>query len=110
MYSRAFINNFLFSLLQVQIDNEKCRRDRESRLSGSRLDLSNLCAPRGASRAGRNVAIDSLGNSLSPLSPQSNNNSSPIENENKSIPITPTGKLYLKLLMFMKFDELNCGL
>lgn len=88
-----FINNFSF-WLKVQIDNDKCRRDREARLSGSRLELASLCAARGASRSGRN-AIDSLGNSLSPLSPQSNNNSSPIENENKSIPITPTGKFYL---------------
>lgn len=45
-----FISFFTF---KVQIDNDKCRRDRDARLSNSRLDLPNLCnggTTRGSSR------------------------------------------------------------
>ncbi|XP_055712014.1 dual specificity tyrosine-phosphorylation-regulated kinase 2 isoform X1 [Phlebotomus papatasi] len=77
----------------VQIDNDKCRRDREVRLSGSRIDLSALC---GGPRGGRNGTTDALGNSLPPLSPQSNNNPSPTDHlESKSIPMTPSEVLEL---------------
>uniref|UniRef100_A0A1L8DKI9 dual-specificity kinase n=1 Tax=Nyssomyia neivai TaxID=330878 RepID=A0A1L8DKI9_9DIPT len=77
----------------VQIDNDKCRREREVCLSGSRIDLASLCS---GSRTGRNGTLDPLGNSLPPLSPQSNNNSSPLDHiENKSSPMTPTEVLEL---------------
>ncbi|XP_073822993.1 dual-specificity tyrosine phosphorylation-regulated kinase 2 [Musca autumnalis] len=39
--------------MPVQIDNDKCRRDRDARLSNSRIDLPNLCnggTTRGSSR------------------------------------------------------------
>uniref|UniRef100_A0A1B0D2T7 dual-specificity kinase n=1 Tax=Phlebotomus papatasi TaxID=29031 RepID=A0A1B0D2T7_PHLPP len=79
--------------MTVQIDNDKCRRDREVRLSGSRIDLSALC---GGPRGGRNGTTDALGNSLPPLSPQSNNNPSPTDHlESKSIPMTPSEVLEL---------------
>lgn len=95
----------------MQIDNDKCKRDREARLSSSRLDLVGLCG------IGRSVSshtqgrssssgggLDSHGNSLSLLSPHtsSNNNSPQIELENRqspqahsnrSLPLTPTGNL-----------------
>lgn len=71
------INSPIFFLLQVQIDNDKCRRERENRLSGSRVDLTQICTglTRGSSRTGR--CIDSHGNSLPPLSPQPINNNLP---------------------------------
>ncbi|XP_055680661.1 dual specificity tyrosine-phosphorylation-regulated kinase 2 isoform X3 [Lutzomyia longipalpis] len=80
--------------VQVQIDNEKCRREREVCLSGSRIDLSSLC---GGQRSGRNGTLDPLGNTLPPLSPQSNNNSSSMDHldTTKSIPMTPTEVLEL---------------
>lgn len=76
------------------IDNEKCRRDREARLSGSRLDL-NFCVPRGGSRSSKQ--IDSHGNTLTPISPQSNNNSSSIDDNDLQhiiAALTPSGKKY----------------
>ncbi|XP_059617557.1 dual specificity tyrosine-phosphorylation-regulated kinase 2 isoform X2 [Phlebotomus argentipes] len=79
--------------VQVQIDNDKCRREREVRLSGSRIDLAALC---GGPRSGRNGTMDALGNALPPLSPQSNNNPSPTDHlEPKSIPMTPSEVLEL---------------
>lgn len=83
----------------MQIDNDKCRR--EARLSGSRLDL-NFCMPRGNSRSSRNV--DSHGNTLTPISPQSNNNSSPIEDENQKLTtsLTAPGK-YCCFIFFIQF-------
>lgn len=81
------------------IDNEKCRREREARLSSSRLDL-NFCVPHGGSRSSKQ--IDSHGNTLTPISPQSNNNSSSIDdNEQQKITaaLTPTGKCNTFLLL-----------
>lgn len=73
------------------IDNDKCRRDREARLSGSRLDL-NFCVNRGSSRTSK--IIDSHGNTLTPISPQSNNNSSSIDDDPQKInvPLIPSGR------------------
>lgn len=56
-------------------------------MSGSKLDL-NFCGPRVAATAPAVPNIDSHGNSLPPLTPQSNNNSSPIHDE----PLTPAGE------------------
>ncbi|XP_063700852.1 dual specificity tyrosine-phosphorylation-regulated kinase 2 isoform X2 [Culicoides brevitarsis] len=61
----------------VQIDNDKLRR--ETRLSGSHLNISSLCSGtrnNSSTRIARNSIIDSHNNTLPPLSPQSNNNSS----------------------------------
>lgn len=143
-------------LLQVQIDNDKCHRTRDARLSGSGLVLSSLCSANGTARGngtsgtggggttttvttnglnsshhysnnsnsntnnnsqrnGRHI-VDALGNSLPPLSPQSNinnnnNNNSTINTGNMSpniisnekasspkdnkkvVPMTPSGKM-----------------
>lgn len=153
------IDPFTYLSLQVQIDNDKCRRaSREVRLSGSRIDLASLCsnnsssatttttsnhgtqssnninnnnhchsssssnrtssssavtvngnsrsAAAGAATAtnmvnGRRPTLDALGNSLPPLSPQSNinnNNMSPSSMTDKSsssfnVPMTPSGEL-----------------
>lgn len=90
---------------QVHIDNEKCRREREARLSGSKLDLS-FCGTRVATAAPTAVraTIDSHGNSLPPLTPQStgsNNNASPTHEEaEKFTSITPAGELFLYSLLF----------
>ncbi len=82
----------------MQIDNDKCRR--EARLSGSRLDF---CMPRGNSRSSRTV--DSHGNTLTPISPQSNNNSSPSEEDNPKLTtcLTAAGK-YLKSQIHKCYD------
>ncbi|XP_055644190.1 dual specificity tyrosine-phosphorylation-regulated kinase 2 isoform X4 [Toxorhynchites rutilus septentrionalis] len=76
----------------VQLDNDKCRRERDTHLSGSRLDLATICGQRNASRAGR--MVDSHGNALPPLSPSSNNNSSSStaasEIDQKLFPMTPS--------------------
>ncbi|XP_037047096.1 dual specificity tyrosine-phosphorylation-regulated kinase 2 isoform X1 [Bradysia coprophila] len=74
----------------VQIDNDKCRR--EARLSGSRLDF---CLPRGNSRSSR--IVDSHGNTLTPISPQSNNNSSPSEEDNPKLTTSLTASEAIKL-------------
>ncbi|GAB0100122.1 Dual specificity tyrosine-phosphorylation-regulated kinase [Sergentomyia squamirostris] len=83
----------------VQIDNDKCRRDREVRLSGSRIDLSTLCGGGGGGQrtTGRsNGAVDALGNTFPSLSPHSNNNPSPTDHlDTKSIPMTPSEVLEL---------------
>ncbi|XP_055644192.1 dual specificity tyrosine-phosphorylation-regulated kinase 2 isoform X5 [Toxorhynchites rutilus septentrionalis] len=77
---------------KVQLDNDKCRRERDTHLSGSRLDLATICGQRNASRAGR--MVDSHGNALPPLSPSSNNNSSSStaasEIDQKLFPMTPS--------------------
>lgn len=84
--------------MQVQIDNDKCRRDREARLSGSRLDL-NFCVPRGNSRASR--IVDSHGNTLTPISPPSNNNQSPNDEAHQKLitSLTSVGK-HLRFFFF----------
>ncbi|XP_055644188.1 dual specificity tyrosine-phosphorylation-regulated kinase 2 isoform X2 [Toxorhynchites rutilus septentrionalis] len=78
--------------VKVQLDNDKCRRERDTHLSGSRLDLATICGQRNASRAGR--MVDSHGNALPPLSPSSNNNSSSStaasEIDQKLFPMTPS--------------------
>lgn len=108
----AAIKHLSFISLQVQIENDKLRRDRESR--GSRIDLSNLCVSSNAttivntmrqqneqkatSRSIRNLSgliIDSQGNSI-PLSPVSSNTSSSssdnvVEEHHKPTPMTPSG-------------------
>lgn len=76
------------------------RRERETRLNGSRVDLANLCvtqpiSTRGlSSRIGRNgIIIDSQGNNVAPMSPVSSNNSSNSElDSHKPSPMTPAGK------------------
>lgn len=79
----------------MPIDNEKTRRDREARLSGSRLDL-NFCVPRGTSRSSRR--IDSLGNTLTPISPPGNNNLSPGADEHDGqLLLQQRGKLLTSL-------------
>lgn len=83
-------------MLQVQIDNDKCRRDREARLSGSRLEF---CVPRGGSRD--SCIVDNHGNTLTLLqqtrknSTQRNNNLSPNEDEPKTLAasLTSSGKI-----------------
>lgn len=40
--------------LKVQIDNDKCRRDRDTRLSNPRLDLPSLCNVGGTRGSSRN--------------------------------------------------------
>lgn len=116
-------------LFSVQIDNDKCRRERENRLNGSRLDLTQICGSgttRGSSRTGQ--CIDSHGNSLPPLSPQpiNNNLSSPTTTSSSSSstktnsgcigvtkceqkPLTPSEliKRYSSHLTEMEFDELK---
>ncbi|XP_065094447.1 dual specificity tyrosine-phosphorylation-regulated kinase 2 isoform X2 [Ochlerotatus camptorhynchus] len=82
----------------VQLDNDKCRRERESHLTGSRLDLAGLCGTRNTSRSSRTNMVDSHGNALPPLSPSSNNNSSSStsaasENEQKPVPLSPSEAL-----------------
>ncbi|XP_058446859.1 dual specificity tyrosine-phosphorylation-regulated kinase 2 isoform X2 [Malaya genurostris] len=81
----------------VQLDNDKCRRERDPHLTGSRLDLASLCGPRNASRSGRTNMVDSHGNALPPLSPSSNNNSSSStaasDIDQKPVPLTPTEAL-----------------
>lgn len=113
----------LLSLLrhQVHIDNEKCRREREARLSGSKLDLS-FCgtrvattAPTTATSASATAAIrtsiDSHGNSLPPLTPQStgsNNNASPTHDEtDKFTSMTPAGKLRSFFFRFNFYIQYN---
>lgn len=90
---------FLFSL-QLHFDNDReARREREVRLTGSKLDL-NFC---GATRATATQlsssirTIDSHGNAVSaissPQSSSSNNNVSPTHDESeKFTPMTPAGK------------------
>ncbi|XP_053694501.1 dual specificity tyrosine-phosphorylation-regulated kinase 2 isoform X2 [Sabethes cyaneus] len=78
----------------VQLDNDKCRREREPHRSGSRIDLASLCGPRNGSRSGRNNMVDSHGNALPSLSPSSNNNSSSStaassDIDQKAVPLTP---------------------
>lgn len=100
LLDEIIINTFpvCFFPFQVHIDNEKCRREREARLSGSKLDLS-FCGTRVATTAPTTVrpTIDSHGNSLPPLIPQStgsNNNASPTHDEaEKFTSMTPAGKL-----------------
>lgn len=86
-------------MLQLHFDNDReARREREVRLTGSKLDL-NFC---GATRATATTlssvrTIDSHGNAVSALSsPQSsssNNNVSPTHDEtDKFTPMTPSGK------------------
>lgn len=94
-----FVTGYFRQMLcaKVQLDNDKCRRERESHLSGSRQDLSGLCGPRNTSRAGRTSMVDSHGNALPPLSPSSNNNSSSStaasEIEQKPVPLSPSEAL-----------------
>lgn len=95
---------FVLFSTQVHIDNEKCRREREARLSGSKLDLS-FCGPRVAATAPAMPTIDSHGNSLPPLTPQSNNNSSPIHDE----PLTPAGNILFWLILALIFGFLFFG-
>ncbi|XP_021700662.1 dual specificity tyrosine-phosphorylation-regulated kinase 2 isoform X3 [Aedes aegypti] len=90
-------------LIQVQLDNDKCRREREPHLSGSRLDLAGLCiTARNTSRSSRGTMVDSHGNALPPLSPSSNNNSSSSTAASESeqqqqpqrpVPLTPSEAL-----------------
>jgi hypothetical protein len=104
---------FFFVSLQVQIDNDKIRRDRESR--GSRIDLSGLCVSSNTTtqsiatmrqhpeqqrtqssrvRNSNGLIIDSQGNSI-PLSPVSSNTSSgsdTMEQPHKPVPMTPSGE------------------
>ncbi|XP_037909911.1 dual specificity tyrosine-phosphorylation-regulated kinase 2 isoform X3 [Hermetia illucens] len=110
---------------KVQIDNDKCRRERENRLSGSRVDLTQICTglTRGSSRTGR--CIDSHGNSLPPLSPQPINNNLPSPTTSSSSsstkisngsvtkceqkPFTPSEliKKYCSHLTELEFEELK---
>ena len=74
------------------------RRDRETRLNGSRGDLANLCVTQPipvVSRIGRNgIMIDSQGNNTFPMSPVSSNSSSNSElDSHKPTPMTPAGKI-----------------
>lgn len=97
LYTTANYLVFPFFSFQVQIDNDKLRRaEREVRLSSSQLNLNGLCSIRNGSstRTIRNSMIDSHGNTLPPLSPQSSNNNSSNGDEEpqKSFPLTPTGK------------------
>lgn len=103
----------LFFFLQVQIDNDKILRDRESR--GSRIDLSGLCVSSNTTtqsivtmrqhpeqqrtqatrvRNSNGLIIDSQGNSI-PLSPVSSNTSGSdtMEQPHKPVPMTPSGEL-----------------
>nr|XP_029712273.1 dual specificity tyrosine-phosphorylation-regulated kinase 4 isoform X1 [Aedes albopictus] len=91
--------------IQVQLDNDKCRREREPHLSsGSRLDLAGLCitSRSNTSRSSRATMVDSHGNALPPLSPSSNNNSSSSTAASESeqqqqpqrpVPLTPSEAL-----------------
>lgn len=98
VFRYSLVSFFFLLSSQVHIDNEKCRREREARLSGSKLDLS-FCGTRVATTAPTTVrpTIDSHGNSLPPLTPQStgsNNNASPThEDAEKFTSMTPAGKL-----------------
>lgn len=117
--------NISFISLQVQIENDKLRRDRESR--GSRIDLSNLCVSSNAttivntmrqqneqkatSRSIRNLSgliIDSQGNSI-PLSPVSSNTSSSssdnVVEHHKPTPMTPSGTA-MTLITSLPFPSL----
>lgn len=96
---------FLYLLFQLLFDNDRearrCEREREFRLTGSKLDL-NVCSATRASATTLNSirTIDSHGNAVSTLSsPQSsssNNNVSPTHDEpEKFTPMTPSGK-YIK--------------
>lgn len=85
---------------QVQLDNDKCRREREPHLSGSRLDLAGLCisSRSNTSRSSRANMVDSHGNALPPLSPSSNNNSSSStaaseSEQQRPVPLTPSEAL-----------------
>lgn len=104
---------FWYFSLQVQIENDKIRRDRESR--GSRIDLSGLCVSSNTTtqsiatmrqhpeqqrtqssrvRNSNGLIIDSQGNSI-PLSPVSSNTSSgsdTMEQPHKPVPMTPSGE------------------
>lgn len=91
---------FFFFILQLHFDNDReARREREVRLTGSKLDL-NFCG--GATRTSVTTlnshrAIDSHGNAVSTLSsPQSsssNNNISPTHDDiDKFTPMSPSGK------------------
>lgn len=101
------IINGLFSL-QVQLENDKLRRD-------SRIDLSNLCVSSNAMRQhsdqkssstrvrnSNGLYIDSQGNSI-PLSPVSSSNSTSSSSSDnvehhKPVPMTPSGKNFLDIL------------
>jgi hypothetical protein len=109
----SFFQVRLLFPLQVQIDNDKIRRDRESR--GSRIDLSGLCVSSNTTtqsiatmrqhpeqqrtqssrvRNSNGLIIDSQGNSI-PLSPVSSNTSSgsdTMEQPHKPVPMTPSGE------------------
>jgi hypothetical protein len=113
MIIKQVLTSFYCSLcsFQVQIDNEKIRRDRESR--GSRIDLSGLCVSSNTTtqsistmrqhaeqrtqssrvRNSNGLIIDSQGNSI-PLSPVSSNTSSGSDNmeQHKPVPMTPSGR------------------
>lgn len=89
-----------FFFFQLHFDNDReARREREVRLTGSKLDLNFCGAPRAtATQLTSSIrTIDSHGNAVSALSsPQSsssNNNVSPTHDESeKFTPMTPAGK------------------
>lgn len=112
-----------FLSLQVQIDNDKIRRDRESR--GSRIDLSGLCVSSNATtqsiatmrqqseqrtqssrvRNSNGLIIDSQGNSI-PLSPVSSNTSSGSSDnmeQHKPVPMTPSGEFKQNFFIYFLF-------
>lgn len=126
MNSYKLLNSFLFLSFQVQIDNDKIRRDRETR--GSRIDLSGLCVSSNATtqsistmrqhteqrtpssrvRNGNGLIIDSQGNSI-PLSPVSSNTSSGSDNmdQHKTVPMTPSGERRRKFHSRLDFFSLE---
>lgn len=90
----------LFIHFQLHFDNDReARREREVRLTGSKLDLNFCGAPRATATqlSSSHRTIDSHGNAVSALSsPQSsssNNNVSPTHDESEKFsPMTPNGK------------------
>lgn len=116
-WSCEFLNiPIFFRYFQVQLDNDKIRRDRESR--GSRIDLSGLCVSSNTTttqsiatmrqhteqrtqssrvRNSNGLIMDSQGNSI-PLSPVSSNTSSGSDTmeQHKPVPMTPSGELRLR--------------
>lgn len=104
---------FLPFYLQLHFDNDReARREREVRLTGSKLDLNFCGAPRAsATTLSSSVrTIDSHGNAVSTLSsPQSsssNNNVSPTHDESeKFTPMTPAGECCT--LLNLQFISLN---
>lgn len=115
-YFRFFFHSFDFGIyfllvffyLQLHFDNDReARREREVRLTGSKLDLNFCGAPRAtATQLSSSIrTIDSHGNAVSALSsPQSsssNNNISPTHDESeKFTPMTPAGKFVLKMFCY----------